>query len=1822
MTKILKNTLAILLTVLFTANTNKLSAQVGKPVTVIVSLTPPYTPFLNEYASFGVNKLQVTLIANDSRMQNYPVKLQMFIQRYGTGIIMQTAEYAAIPPIYLTGGTSEILDGASLSQYFSAQNNVFNGFDQSQYIQTGRIPDGQYRIGFRVTDARRSDVILSETVYSQPGWFLLNDPPQLNLPLNGAAEEVQNIQHVKLEWFPRHLGSLNSAFAVNYQTELYALRVPGTNPATVVASLPPDYIGVTGQNLFFLSQNEYLLEPGVEYAWRVKAYADDGLTLFQNNGYSEVRTFVYGSLCPEVENTDVDILGTEEVEFSWDTDPKHTAWQIQLRKENSEDDWYTQQTTTVPFNIQNILSEGTAYEYQVKSLCNFNESDYSPLKTFSTEVFELPENFECGAGDTVEITNFTPKLSIFIGEIIYNGEFPVRITEISGSNGIFSGKGRMRIPMLANVQVNMQFENIKVNELNQVYEGEMVSVYNPDSPFFIEDITDYLAEGDQVGNIITGQDSAAITLGYPIDENTTIIINGDGTITIDGSTITIDDLASGTTIEDSEGTLYAVDENGNITEIGTSGGAVSPEDYNNTASLYDQLDSTITVVFENNGTWAFDNRNPDYADSPFDNEYQLLGDYDVPWKFIPLGKSDKIKARVTKGDIEDPNKVKFLTPAGTEFFAEYNNGWYELEATGGKTGDGVEIYAIYMPDDSTKRSLGKIRIASYPKKEMTVSCIPVGNFSIDGKISEELLNQIYAPYYIHWTVTTDEPFTETSWDTGDEGLQASGSGFWSEYTDEMQALRDAYTEQRGIDKESLYLFFFENGNSDENQLSGDMPLKSRFGFIFNAGSESSDKITKTAAHELGHGAFQLKHTFNSKYDIDKYKTQNLMDYNGGIELVKYQWDVIHDPQNKLFNWAQDEEEGEHAIVINIEGLNDFKNEPDGTFTFISRAGLPITVPGDITEVVFSTGDSNTCDNDEKTPFRILPFGTLSSFKWDEKNYRAKWDCVQNMFVGYATTANEKYFDTLTNITRDSAIVGFPAVNSGNIIYKVGKISVTPETGGETYRAAGTYEAFDFLADRISDITKINEIYAEFKPAYDVDVKQFILDHINQNTLNGFYGNNAYVFIHATQLQKYEILKGCFKNGIPGRMLQFITKNVSYYTPAGMNPGTYETHEVPAFSDSYEPKTADDLLLVNHWKDFDVNYYPVISNALENFNIPSDATKEDVYNLVKPLLGDDIITDNWNCFFEKYTVDEKIAIINKLIEGNSILDRSEESIVNLIATINNPDSIQLFIAKLKGVNNNYSLFTSIWDELDQPERIQFSFLLTGWINSSRTESNEDLTNAYVNDYYNYINNNYFGDYDYAVTNVFTLYNTNFIESFQNRIGADIDGNNIELEEEYSDLLNIYPRLRRFTGAPFDDVVILIQEDFPEYGFEAGQQITVPAILLYNISNNINIEHRLAGIRVLFNALAIATAPVTAGGSTALLYIEIFAASIDIAITVNRSDFENEFGVEAAQFWDATYGLYRLYILGRGFGLFNFTTTNVNGLTRITDFQLFTNKVEQAATSVIQHGNNAEKLDFLKEINKLLNALDNVNIRELAKASQMRDIVMGFRTKVLRSFGTTADIIVDNGSLVYKQANGSQLGLAKIDFINNVPTLTQNIRWLPTNANPPIIVENVITKFGQIGYLENSIQKIGDIEVVSASSQQYLRLANGVGKFTIKQIDDFVLIATQQNNKLKVMLGKFDNGASTGYVSRAGSSHTYFDMGNKWDEALQMVGGDLDEMWRINKKFIDEQKALGKEFFLSHNPLNADGFYKREIDYLTQELNGQIIQVNNNTWKILW
>jgi len=99
--------------------------------------------------------------------------------------------------------------------------------------------------------------------------------------------------------------------------------------------------------------------------------------------------------------------------------------------------------------------------------------------------------------------------------------------------------------------------------------------------------------------------------------------------------------------------------------------------------------------------------------------------------------------------------------------------------------------------------------------------------------------------------------------------------------------------------------------------------------------------------------------------------------------------------------------------------------------------------------------------------------------------------------------------------------------------------------------------------------------------------------------------------------------------------------------------------------------------------------------------------------------------------------------------------------------------------------------------------------------------------------------------------------------------------------------------------------------------------------------------------------------------------------------------------------------------------------------------------------------------------------------------------------------------------------------------------------------------------------------------------------------------------------------WDGGSSSSYISRAGDSHTYFDLGEKWDEAYNLVNKNNDEIWKINKKFIDNQKALEKEFWFSHDPFSSknEQFFAREVNYLI-DLGVKDFEKVGNLWKAIW
>src|SRR6056297_2080377 len=195
------------------------------------------------------------------------------------------------------------------------------------------------------------------------------------------------------------------------------------------------------------------------------------------------------------------------------------------------------------------------------------------------------------------------------------------------------------IPYLGFVKLLVEFENIKVNTDNQVWDGSVRSVYVPDSPFFVDldetfgdddeddDTDDGDDDGDDSGDGTDDTEINDTTLNtvvdsvYIVDDEDIIIIIDD-----DGTTDTIpntDDIV----ITDDSGDTWVVDD-GVITPPG--GGGDSPD--MPTVTNLDEI--TIKVDFQ-----PYENQNFGYDQLTYDVHKTMYEQVNVdgemqyaPWK--------------------------------------------------------------------------------------------------------------------------------------------------------------------------------------------------------------------------------------------------------------------------------------------------------------------------------------------------------------------------------------------------------------------------------------------------------------------------------------------------------------------------------------------------------------------------------------------------------------------------------------------------------------------------------------------------------------------------------------------------------------------------------------------------------------------------------------------------------------------------------------------------------------------------------------------------------------------------------------------------------------------------------------------------------------------------------------------------------------------------------------------------------------------------------------------------------------------------------------
>ena len=977
----------------------KVSAQ-SFPVQVIPQAIPPAPIYFTNYADASTvnGPLRVQVVLNDFTITNREVRLKAYFQ--GNGITFQSNDIVVgAPTLFLEGGIPLTLTNVELAPYFRFEN--ITGISPNVYGQA--IPEGAYQFCFEIIDVlsgnRLSQKSCATTVIFQ------NEPPFLVSPYNKTNIEERNPQNIVFQWTPRQINVSN----VEYELSIVEIWDTYVDPQAAFLSSPPIFQTTTAATTYVYGPSDPLFLSNKNYAWRVQAKAKQGteeIGLFKNQGYSEIYSFSYAGVCSLPSAINHEVKGSTNANIFWDdfsTDvPEYT---VRYRKKGNENEWFLNKTTSNTTTLWD-LKAGTVYEYQVQKKCVVTQSDWSTVRQFTTFIADDEASvYECGITPDFSLTNTEPLPSITVGEQFTAGDFPIKILEVSGSDGRFTGKGYVTIPYLNSIRVGVEFTNVLINTDKQMAEGTVITMYDPT----LSNIIDVDAAIDTVTNVVEAlgepfegdNDLDEIRINWVLDPENDIKIE-DGILVItnpqNGATET-SPLGDDKVIVDGAGNVYHVDAGGNITEGGQLDPSGSVTTGNVTGVSQDGELRALTakgimVTFEDNGVYGYDQM-PITNSEKLKKEYVTIPDadgnpYTLVHQAVAKGDSIEVKAKVVISNsdytIED---IIFKSKSGEIIPSENSDGDLILTLKGRYTLENETIYAVVpsKTEEDQQLTAGAFTLWHLTDRQIEVVLVAVDGVSIP-PTTIDAVKDIFNKGVATLNISTQSASLSENILGGDNALEIGDSPWLSNYNAEQKAVIEDLKSKISYNPNTYYLFVFDSEVKTTKSIGGFMPLQRQFGFVFNgdltAVEEGKDDLATTIAHELGHGIFALQHPF-TQYGSSDGATDWLMDYKDGASLLPHMhWAQMHNPALKFYVF-QDEEDG--ALIQNsITDYLNINNKGWDKYAFLSPIGSTIIL-------------------EEATDLKFNEDGAVIAFRIGKNRYLGTYSEATQKFLGYINSSH-------------------------------------------------------------------------------------------------------------------------------------------------------------------------------------------------------------------------------------------------------------------------------------------------------------------------------------------------------------------------------------------------------------------------------------------------------------------------------------------------------------------------------------------------------------------------------------------------------------------------------------------------------------------------------------------------------------------------------------------------------------------------------------------------------------------------------------------------
>lgn len=469
--------IALLASILLCAGYFRAAAQ-KYPVRAQVQLLQPVSPQVVNLYTGTQARMIVTLLNTDLQNPTLSVRLRFTIKSGNT--TLRNKDYGYYPTIQLDAGIPVRLSLDDLAPYFQLNNLDATGIPPSQLIPNIHLPDGYYTFCVEVIEINSGQQVSNSAQgCSPPAWISMSQPPLLNMPVKGGGVAFREPLNIIFNWTPRHMSSANAAFQTEYEFTLTELWDTVIAPEAAFLNSPPLYQTTTATTTLLYGPAEPPLIPGKRYAWRIKAKAKMGVDefdVFVNNGYSEIYWFVLQEDCQPPQQ----VLATIEenvVTVTWLPQPRMSEYIVEYREANKVGaEWFSMKTTEDHVAIYDAVP-GKSYEYRVGGYCVAAINTMGDLHGFDMPARDTTDNKNCGLLPDIKLANQERINELKNGDQILAGDFPVRLTSVSGA-GTFQGTGYVMIPFLSDTRVKVKFSNITVNTSHQLLSGVIQTTFD------------------------------------------------------------------------------------------------------------------------------------------------------------------------------------------------------------------------------------------------------------------------------------------------------------------------------------------------------------------------------------------------------------------------------------------------------------------------------------------------------------------------------------------------------------------------------------------------------------------------------------------------------------------------------------------------------------------------------------------------------------------------------------------------------------------------------------------------------------------------------------------------------------------------------------------------------------------------------------------------------------------------------------------------------------------------------------------------------------------------------------------------------------------------------------------------------------------------------------------------------------------------------------------------------------------------------------------------------------------------------------------------